>query len=101
MIPVSRRPASPANVPSANEASGLLPAQAIAHTAITGATRAGPAAADSRVRVIELASRAVTPAPTAAARLTTIHGVATNSTMQTPRAASRVAASLSVGWCRE
>ena len=96
-MPVARYPIKPAKDPSTSDAIGLLPAQAIAQTAITGATLAGPAAWDSNVRVMELASRHVTPAPTAAAKLTQIDDVATKSTMQTPSAARADAARERVG----
>src|SRR5580693_4060209 len=59
LIPLARRP-------SVSDATGLLPAQAIAHTAITLASRAGPALVASSVRVAELAIKHITPAPNAA-----------------------------------
>src|SRR5580693_10151425 len=101
MTPVQRTPIQPARSPSLSEASGLLPAQAMAQTAITAATRVGPAALDSNVRVAELATRQLIPAPRAAATLTQTHGVMTKNTMQPPRSASAVAASLSEGKCLE
>ena len=59
------------------DASGLLPAQAIAQTAITGAMRSAPALLESSVRVAELAIRQVTPAPSAATPLSHADGAKT------------------------
>src|SRR5215472_2627797 len=98
--PVQVTPIQPASAPSVSDASGLLPAHAIAHTAITLATRSGPAALDSSVLVMEFASRQETPAPAAAAKLTQIDGVATKKIMHTPSAASAYTASWIFGRCR-
>ena len=97
-IPVHCRPTRLASRPSASEATGLLPAHAIAHTAITLASRSGPARLASSVLVAELAIRHVTPAPNAAAMLPQTHGESTKHIMHAASAASAVAASRSEGF---
>src|SRR5580693_9391878 len=94
LIPLASRP-------SPSDATGLLPAQAIAHTAMTLASRAGPALVANTVRVAELETRHITPAPNAARMVTGNQGDSTNSIMQEARIASAVAASRSEGSCRD
>src|SRR5690242_21126125 len=83
--------------PSVSDASGLLPAQAIAHTAITLASRRGPALVASCVRVAELAIRHITPAPNAAEKQPHTQGDRTKAIMHTARAASALAVSRTEG----
>src|ERR1700722_3121872 len=97
--PVHLMPIEPASRPSLRDATGLLPAQATAHTAITLASPAGPARVASSVRVAELETRHITPAPNAARIVTGNQGDSTNSIMQAARIASAVAASRSEGSC--
>src|ERR1700733_590096 len=99
--PVHLMPTWLASSPSPSDATGLLPAQAIAHTAITLASCAGPARVASTVRVAELATRHITPAPNAAKKVTGNEGDSTNSIMQPARIASAVAASLTEGSCKD
>jgi hypothetical protein len=95
--PGPRAPTDPASRPSTREAIGLLPAQAMAHMAMTLAIRSGPAYLSSRVRVAELAIRPASPAELAAATLSHIHGVSTKMTIDMPSSARAVAARRSDG----
>src|SRR5690349_17874824 len=99
--PAPLRPTPRPSKPSLSEASGLLPAQAIAHTAITLASRSGPALVASTVRVAELAIRHAAPAPNAAKNEPHAHGERTNPIMHTDSAARAVAARRSEGVCKE
>jgi len=78
---------------------GLLPAQAIAHTAITLASCSCPALMASAARVSELAIRHVTPAPNAAKKQPTPAAKERTASCTRPRAANAVAASRSEGVC--
>ena len=61
-----------------SEANGLLPAQAIAQTAMTAAVFSGPACSASTARVTELAIGRLAPAPSAATMPNHIVGACTN-----------------------
>src|SRR5262249_41513537 len=99
--PVARIPIRLGRDPSISDASGLLPAQAMAHTAITRASLSGPASLASRVRVAELATRQAAPAKNAAPTLNQKFGDSTKAAMQMPSTARAVAARWREGVCFE
>jgi len=92
--PAIRTPTVPASTPSASDATGLLPAQAIAHTAITLASLAGPASTASSVLAAEFATRQTAPARNAKTTLTHTAGASTKQIMHAPSANSTLAVSL-------
>jgi hypothetical protein len=86
------------SVPSIKDANGLLPDQAIAHTAMTAPVLSGSACPASTACVTELATRQLAPAPTAAKTPIHILGAFTKINMHRASEASAVAASRSDGW---